>query len=66
MRDKTKDKRAISMTSEEELKSVMTKLEWTYVRKEWSRRIRSKGVKGNYADIFVALKELIQVIRLII
>ena len=44
----------------------MTKLEWTYVRKEWSRRIRSKEIKGTYSDIFVALKELIQVIRLVI
>jgi len=50
---------------EAELKSVMAKLEWNYVRKEWSRRSRSKGVTGSYSDIFVAVKELLQVIRLV-
>lgn len=51
---------------EAELKSVMSKLEWNYVRKEWSRRTRSKGITGTYSDIFAAVKELIQVIRLVI
>jgi len=57
----------MSMSSPEaELKSIMSKLEWNYVRKEWSRRTRSKGITGSYSDIFAALKELIQVIRLVI
>jgi len=51
---------------EAELKSIMSRLEWNYVRKEWSRRTRSKGMTGSYSDIFTALKELIQVIRLVI
>eukprot|EP00092_Neocalanus_flemingeri_P024571 GFUD01026649.1.p1 GENE.GFUD01026649.1~~GFUD01026649.1.p1 ORF type:complete len:251 (+),score=24.10 GFUD01026649.1:177-929(+) len=50
---------------EAELKSIMSKLEWNYVRKEWSRRTRSKGITGTYSDIFAALKDLIQVIRLV-
>ena len=54
------------MTPEAELKSVMAKLEWTCVRKEWIRRIRSKEIKGPYSDISVALKELVQVIGLVI
>jgi len=51
---------------EAELKTIMSKMEWNYVRKEWSRRTRSKGITGTYSDIFAALKDLIQVIRLVI
>jgi len=51
---------------EAELKSVMAKMEWNYVRKEWSRRTRSKDVTGSYSDIFLALKELVRVIHLVI
>jgi len=53
-------------TPEIELRSVMSKLEWNYAKKEWSHRTRSKGINGSYSDIFLAAKELIRVIKLVI
>jgi len=51
---------------EAELKSMMAKMEWNYAKKEWSRRTRSKEVTGSYSDIFLALRQLIRVVSLVL
>ena len=53
-------------TPEQKLKRIMSNLEWNCVRKEWSRRTRSKSVTGYYSEILVAVKELLKVIQLVL
>lgn len=54
-------------SAEEDLRGIMNKREWNYVRKEWSRRTRAKGAAAaTYSDILQALRELEKVVQLVL
>jgi len=54
-------------SEEEQLMSIMSKREWNYARKEWSRRTRSnKAGAASYCDILQALYELEKVSNLVL